>query len=256
MKVIELMSYIDKFAPFSQAAAWDNCGLMVGSYDDNVSRIGVCLDATNDAVIEAARKGCNVLVTHHPLIFKPLKNVTSDTIQGLAILQAAHLGVNIIAVHTNWDVAAKGVNDTLAKLLCLRDIKPLEEDIGMGAFGTLKRAMETRKFLEHVKAVLGLSHIDLYANEIPKKISRVALCGGSGGEYWLEALREKADVFITADMKYHELADPLNNDIAVALADHGEMERASLPELVKEIASCNVDTVLLDVRALPEPLRV
>ena len=255
MKVMELMAHISKFAPFDLAAPWDNCGLMVGRYDDNVNRIGVCLDATNDAVIEAARKGCNVLVTHHPLIFKPLKNVTSDTIQGLAILQAAHLGVNIIALHTNWDVAAQGVNNTLAKLLCLQKIKPLDENIGMGAFGTLKKAMETKKFLEHLKAVWLLSRVDLYAHEMPKKISRVALCGGSGGEYWIDALREQADIFITADVKYHELADPLQ-DMAVALVDHGEMERATLPELVNQISTCRIETVLLNVRAYPEPMRV
>ena len=255
MNVIELISHINKFAPFTLASEWDNCGLMVGSDDDEVQKIGVCLDATEDAVIEAARKDCNVLVCHHPLIFKPLKNVTDETGQGAAILQAARTGINVIALHTNWDVAASGVNETLAKLLGLQKIVVLDEETGLGSFGVLKKAMDTQKFLEQVKASWGLSHLAFYSHNMPEKISRVALCGGSGGHIWVEALREEADVFITADMKYHELVDVLA-DVNIALADHGEMERASLPELVRQLAASKIETVLLDVKALPDPVRI
>ncbi|MBQ7155660.1 MAG: Nif3-like dinuclear metal center hexameric protein [Synergistaceae bacterium] len=255
MNVIELIARINKFAPFSLAAEWDNCGLMVGSYDDEVRKIGVCLDATRMAVAEAVSKGCNVIVCHHPLIFKPLKKVTDDTEQGDTILLAAHSGTNIIAAHTNWDVAAKGVNETLAKLLGLQKIKVLDNETGLGAFGTLKEAMDTQKFLEHVKASWGLSHLAFYSHDMPEKISRVALCGGSGGEYWIDALENEADIYITADMKYHELADVLS-DMNIALADHGEMERASLPELVRQLSASKIETILLDVKALPEPVRI
>ena len=115
-------------------------------------------------------------------------------------------------------------------------------------------AMFRPTFLEHVKQSWGLSGIDCYGQ--PAKISRVALCGGSGSEFWRAAKNHKADIYLTADMKYHELSDAVNEGLAIGLINHGEMERASIPELAHKISLGGFETQILDVKALPEPMRI
>ena len=251
MKIRELLEHIDSFAPFSLAEEWDNPGLLVGSMNDEVHRVGVCLDAVSSAVIEAEKHGCNVLVCHHPVIFRGIKSITDSSEQGRTIQEAIRRNVNIIAAHTNWDKAPGGVNDTLATLLGLRDIEPLDE---LGVCGVMNVAMFRPTFLEHVKQSWGLSGIDCYGQ--PAKISRVALCGGSGSEFWRAAKNHKADIYLTADMKYHELSDAVNEGLAIGLINHGEMERASIPELAHKISLGGFETQILDVKALPEPMRI
>ena len=254
MIVLDLLEHINSFAPFHLAADWDNSGLMVGSLGAEVGKVAVALDAVSEAVIEADNQGCNVLVCHHPLIFKPIKRIDDEMEQGRTIFEAIRRNMNILAVHTNWDVALHGVNQTLAELLGLENIVVLDTDSGLGACGELKKAMHADKFMKHVKKAWGLSHLALYGE--PDTIKTVALCGGSGAEFWRQAQDAEADIYLTADMKYHELSDAVNEDMPIALADHGEMERASLPSLAKEISRCGVQTVILDAKALPSPLRI
>lgn len=261
MKVKDLLNYIDTFAPWLLAEEWDNPGLQVGSYDDEVKRVGICLDAVPEAVIEAHEKGCEVLLTHHPLIFRGIKKISVDSDPGRTIKEAIKRDVNIIAAHTNWDVADEGVNITLASFLELEEIKTLSENrgnpAGFGLTGKIKNenGIAPEKFLEHVKKSWGLSRIDFYSEKMPEKISRVALCGGSGAEFWRAAKLHRADVYLTADMKYHELTDATRAGLSIGLCDHGEMERASLPKLAEKISGAGLETVLLDIKALNKPLR-
>lgn len=248
MRVRELLEHIDGFAPFDLAEDWDNPGLISGSFDEEITKIAVCLDATSRAVIEAEARGCNVLVTHHPLIFRPVKSINDNSEQGRTLIEAIRRDVNIIAAHTNWDKAPGGVNDTLAHLLGLNDIEALGD---FGVIGELKRAMKPEVFAKHVKSSWNLTHIEIYGE--CKRVKNVALCGGSGAEFWRKALSMKAEVYLTADMKYHELADAVNEGLMIGLIDHGEMERASIPELARRISECGAETVIIDVRALPSP---
>ena len=253
MKVRDLLQHIDTFAPFEICEEWDNSGLLVGDDNAEISRVGVCLDAVTSAVIEAHNRGCNVLVTHHPIIFRTLKRITASTEQGRTILEAARLNVNIIAAHTNWDKAYGGVNDTLAGLIGLNEAEPLGD---FGVCGNLSASMPAGDFARHVKDSWGLSRLDIYAGDLPVKILRVALCGGAGSEFWTAAKSLGADVYITADMKYHELSDAVNDGMMIALAGHGEMERASIRELARKISGCGVDTEIIGVNALPEMIRI
>ncbi len=251
MKIRELLEHIDTFAPFCLAEDWDNSGLLVGSADAEVRKVGVCLDAVSRAVVSAEEHSCDVIVSHHPVIFRAVKSITDISEQGRAILEAIRRNISIIAAHTNWDKAPGGVNDTLAALLGLKDTQPLDE---LGVCGKLPAAMFRPAFLEHVKASWGLTHIDYYGQ--PAKISRVALCGGSGAEFWRAAKKLKADIYLTADMKYHELSDAVNEGLAIGLINHGEMERAAIPELARKISLGGFETQILDVKALPEPMRI
>ena len=265
MNVMELISHIAKFVPFALSKDWDNNGLIIGDYDAEVTKIGVCLDPTYEAVVAADLMDCNVLVSHHPLIFKPIKSIIHEEGAGATIMEAIRHDMNIIALHTCWDLASGGVNDSLAELLGLKNICVLDEDSGFGSCGVLKKPMKVHDFLEHVKTAWKLSHIDYYHYTTRNDISRVALCGGSGAKFWTYASEWDADIYLTADMKYHELIDASHELLAVGLVDHGEMERASLPSLAKKLAACKVETVIVNdetaplpfgIRALPEPLRI
>ena len=257
MKVRDLLAHIDTFAPFELAEQWDNPGLMTGSYDAEVSCVGICLDAVSEAVINAAENGCNVLLCHHPLIFRPIKRVDIDTEIGRTIYEALKRNVNILAAHTNWDKADEGVNATLAELLKLSDVKALGE---FGLIGELPEKFTLKNFAEHVKSSWKISRLDIYADtkieRVIFNVSRVALCGGSGAEFWRDAKNSGADIYLTADMKYHELIDATKAGLIIGLMDHGEMERASLSKLAEKVSLCGVATKLIDVKALPSPLRL
>ena len=254
MKISGLLRHIDTFAPFSLAEEWDNPGLLVGNYDDDIKRIGVCLDVVSEAVIEAEELGCNVIVAHHPLIFRPVKNITDQTEQGRTILEAIRRNISIIAAHTNWDKATGGVNDTLAALLRLKNVEAL--DSSFGVWGVLSPRMKLKQFAEYVKSTWVLSRLDIYTKNRPSSISRVALCGGSGGEFWRSAKSIGADIYITADMKYHEISDAVNEGMTIALCNHGDMERASISQLAVKLEGCGIETVIIDVKALPQILRI
>ena len=253
MNVRDLINYIDNFAPFSSAEEWDNSGLMVGSYKAEVNKIGICLDAVNDAVVEADKKGCNVLLCHHPLIFRGIKQININNELGKTISEAIKRNINIISAHTNWDKADEGVNATLAKLLGLENCKPLED---FGICGDTSQEFTIKNFAEYVKKSWNISQLDIYSEEIPEKISRVSLCGGSGAEFWRAAKNFNADIYLTADMKYHELIDATKSGLTIGLLNHGEMERASLNELAKKISSSGIETIILNINALKIPLRI
>ncbi|MBR4196406.1 MAG: Nif3-like dinuclear metal center hexameric protein [Synergistaceae bacterium] len=252
MKVSGLLRHIDTFAPFSLCEEWDNSGLLVGNADDEIKRIGVCLDAVTEAVTEADGLGCNVIVAHHPVIFRPVKAITANTEQGRAIMEAVRHNISIIAAHTNWDKAAGGVNDILGALIGLKH----PESLGaFGVCGVISPRMKLNAFAEHVKSSWSLSRLDVYPGG-SKTVSRVALCGGSGAEFWRSAKNIGADVYITADMKYHEISDAVNDGMTIALCDHGEMERVSVRQLAHKIEGCGIETVILDAKALPPVIRI
>ncbi|MCR4817832.1 MAG: Nif3-like dinuclear metal center hexameric protein [Fretibacterium sp.] len=257
MRVRELLGRVDRIAPFSLAEEWDNIGLMVGDLEAPVRRAAVALDPTVQAVTAAAEAGCEVLLCHHPLLFHPVKKLDLNAGPGCAVREAIRRGVTILAAHTNWDKA--GVNAELARLLGLRNTEALDPGSGLGLCGELSESAALEEFLKQIREAWGLTRIDAYAPPA-LFVSRVALCGGSGGSLWPAAGAQRVDLYITADMKYHELMDANNAGLAVAVADHGEMERASLPELARRLgeltAEDGVKVLLLDTRGLCAPIRI
>ena len=256
MQIRDLLRRVDQAAPFNCAEEWDNVGLMVGDLNAEVCRAGVTLDPVSEAVVMAAEQGCQALLCHHPLLFHPIKKLDLACDPGRAVREAIKRDVAILAAHTNWDCAAGGVNGELARLIELLEPLPLDLESGIGACGNLPEATPLEKVLANVQSAWNLMRLDCYAPPKCSMILCVALCGGSGGSLWPAAKARGADLYITADMKYHELMDANRAGLAVALADHGEMERISLPELARRVAGEDLETVLIDVRGLGTPLRL
>ena len=256
MTIREFLRVIDSFAPFALAESWDNSGLMFGSYDSDVKRVAIALDPVAEAVISASENHCDVLLTHHPLIFRAIKNINLDSDLGRAIYEAARRDVSIISAHTNWDSAESGVNATLAELLGLREVSRLTCEANYGLVGNLPEKISLEDLLMRIKSCWNLSRLDCYNPR--ENLRRVALCGGSGAEFWRAARDSGADIYVTADMKYHEIIDATKSGLTLAIPEHGEMERASLPKLAEKIRGINpeLEIILLDVKALREPIRI
>ena len=237
MNIKDLLNRIDKIVPFSLSEVWDNTGLIVGDNEMPVYDICLTLDATPEVIDQAVNAECNVIITHHPLIFTPISNVDTSSFTGSVIKKAIKTDTAIISLHTNWDKS--GLNNTLASALKLNDIRTLQpqkkEEDRIGVIGELPQKKNPDSFMRIVKDAWNLSHIIYYGAKGIKQISSVAICGGASSEFWIDALHEEADVYITAEVKYHHRLAAAYNGLSVMQADHYEMENFSLLSLAKAL---------------------
>jgi dinuclear metal center YbgI/SA1388 family protein len=259
VKVRDILEKIDRVAPFGLAEEWDTVGLMVGNPEWEIRRLGLTIDPLPEAMDEAFRKGCQGLLSHHPLFFKPVRCLDLSSNAGKTIQMAVKAEMAVMSAHTNWDNAENGVNRVLAKRLKLGAIVPLvqtERGVGgMGAVGDLFAPTPSREILDQLKRAWNLTRADYYGPP-DCSLSRVALCGGSGGSLWPAALAMKADLYVTADMKYHDILDCTRSKLSVAVVDHAEMESVTLVELGRLLAAPGeLEILLLDYKALETPAR-
>ncbi|MBR0533464.1 MAG: Nif3-like dinuclear metal center hexameric protein [Bacteroidales bacterium] len=218
MKARQVAEIIEDFAPLCLQESWDNAGFCIGSPEAEVKGIMVGFDCTPSLIEEAAAAGCNMIVTHHPLIFKGVKKINPDTFLGSAIVTAIKHDMVVYAAHTNADKAADGVSRIMAEKLGLTDIEPLDED-GLGAIGVLPEAMESKAFIDLVKKTFGLPVVRC-SRPLDTPVRRVAMCGGSGGSLIEEAEAKGADAYLCGDLSYHSFF----TDAGFMLLDVGHYE--------------------------------
>lgn len=241
MKVAEIYAHIDKIAPFSTQLSYDNAGLLMGSPEMEVERVLVTLDVTMTAVKEAARQKCQLIVSHHPLIFHGLKVVTPDDPTGAVVLELARRGIAVISAHTNLDQAVGGVNEVLAQRLGIRQTGFLEpagvtangKPYGMGAVGELAEAMAPKAFAKWVKTALNAKGMRVTLGDRP--VQKVAVCGGAGGDLLSEAAAWGADAYVTADVKYHEFLEAHQRGITLVDGGHFATEDPAMDALCEEL---------------------
>lgn len=242
--VQDVLNYLYELAPGSFAEDWDNIGLMCGRGGREVTKILVALDASLAAADEAKSRGCELAVVHHPLIFRGLKSVSDRGIEGVRAMKFLENGVSVISMHTNLDCAPGGVNDALAGLLGLKNVRVLPD----GEYSNLVRwgEIEPRplpEFLAFVKDTLGCPGLR-YADG-GKTVRRVAVGGGSCGEF-LEKMPEiGCDTFVTADVKYHLFADAAEMGINLIDAGHFETENPVTAVLREKLAERFPETAVL-----------
>ena len=238
MTVKDILSCITEIAPLHWQEHYDNAGIQVGDINAEVHKALVCLDITEAIVDEAIAKHCDLIVSHHPLIFHGLKHITSETYIERSVAKALKHDIAMASMHTNLDNSYLGVSRVLAERLGLTDLHLLQpsenepEVCGAGMVGELARPMEELDFLGLVATAIGspcLKHSALTGRPIQK----VALCGGSGTPFMSDALRQKADAYLTADIKYHDFFVPEGN---ILLVDGGHFETEQFTkDLIKDI---------------------
>ena len=286
-KVSDVIKAIEAVAPLRYQDEWDNSGLQVGFQDDEVRGVLVCLDVTEAIVDEAVEKGCSMIVSHHPLLFHPLSQVSDVTYQQRCVTKALHAGIAIYSAHTSLDNAPGGVNHKIAELIGLEKLEWLEPrwvaeacggdcrkgsscgsdekaPAGSGLIGELPGAVQAEAFLDALKAtfkVESLRHSDLdewrakpgatKENQRPRAIKKVALCGGAGAFLMQKAIEKGADCFVTGEFHYHDYFE--NDGMLLAELGHYQSEQFT-QNLLKDIiakALPEVNIMLTEINTNP-----
>lgn len=229
-KVRDIARTIEGYAPLSLQESYDNCGLQVGNPDMEVSGCFIVLDVTEQSVSEAVEHGCNMVISHHPLIFGGIKSVTASTSTGRIVLEAARRDVAIYSAHTNLDKTYQGVSWEMACMLSLTDVEVLDADeksplTGLGTIGNFG-AMPSLEFLRKVKECFGVKALKYSAGYKSLIVKRVAVCGGSGASLIKEAVKAGADAIVTGDVKYHDFTE-WGDRILIVDIGHFESELGS-----------------------------
>jgi len=239
VKCRDIMWLMEDFAPARLAEEWDNPGLNVGNPDADINKILIALDATEKVIDEAIEKGVDLIITHHPLIFHPVKKINYNNPNGRKIIKLIKNDICMFAAHTNLDVANGGTNDVLAQIIGLKDIKVLtqlsSDGMGIGRIGNLNDDITMGLLAVKIKEQLGLDAIRTVGN-LSAKVNKVALCTGAGFEFMEYAVKAKCDVFVTADVRYHEAMEAIDNNIAIIDATHYATENIIIPILAKYIS--------------------
>lgn len=253
MKISDIISVLEAIAPPHLQESYDNAGLIVGDPETEARGVLFCLDSTEAIVEEAVARGCNLVVAHHPIVFRGLKRFNGSSYVERTVIQALRQEVAIYAIHTNLDnVYHQGVNAKIAERIGLtntRVLAPRPNDplTGAGLWGHLPNAMGESEFLQHVKKTMN-THCIRHTALRGKPVQRVAVCGGAGSFLLPEALRSGADAFVTADFKYHEFFDA-EGKLVIADVGHYESEQFTI-ELLRDIVREKFPTFALHLTNL------
>ena len=252
-----MLSALEQFAPLPLQESWDNAGLQIGLTEADVSGALLCLDVTEQIVDEAERKGCNLVVSHHPLLFRGLKQISDATDVQRTVWKAVRKGICVVSMHTNLDNAPGGVNFKIAERLGLSGVgffasKTIDGmECGSGVIGQLAQPMAADDFIQHVKKQMEAE--SAMCNELLRRpISRVAVCGGAGDFLLDDAVRAGADAFLTGEMHYHQYFGH-EQQIQICVIGHYESEHFST-EIFRDIiqkACPEVKTVIAETNTNP-----
>lgn len=232
--------FLETLAPSPLAATWDNVGLLAGDRTQPVQRVMTCLTITPPVVEEALAQQAELIVTHHPLPFQPLKRIAADEPTGRMLLDLIRGGVAIYSPHTAFDSAAAGINQQWAEALGLTQIAPLEAHPGLPPLGTGRQGLlpapcSLRQLAGRIKAWLGLSR--LQAVGVPEQpVSRVAIACGSGGSLLAAAAACGCHVLVTGETNLHTCYEALARGMALLLVGHYASERFAVVWLAERLA--------------------
>lgn len=247
MKCQEIITILRKQAPEDYACDWDNVGLLVGDSQKEVQKIYIALDATEETIKEAIEQKADMLLTHHPMIFKGLKKVNTEDFIGKRVMSLIREDVAYYAMHTNFDV--KGMAELAAERMGMKNCQVLEatcEDEeglqGIGKVGMLP-AMEVRECAELVKRAFHLEQVKVFG-DVNARITKAAICPGSGKSVIGKALESGAQVLITGDIDHHEGIDAAAQGMAVIDAGHYGIEKIFIPYM-KQYLEKNTEGVTI-----------
>lgn len=259
MKIKEVVETLERFAPLPLQESYDNAGLQIGLTEaEDVSGVLLCLDVTEEVIAEAEEKGCNMIVAHHPLLFRPLRKLTGRTQVERCVAMAIRKGISIYAAHTNLDNAPGGVNHVMAEKLGLRNVRFLQpnrnNEGGSGVTGELPEALQPADFLRKVASAFGVDA--LQHNEGPcRAVKTVALCGGAGDFLLDDAIAAGADAFLTGEMGYHRYFGH-DDEILIGVLGHYQSEQYTVQLLHKVLREAHPELPLYDTQINTNPILV
>ncbi len=243
----KIIDKIESFAPLAMACEGDNPGLMFGKKDKEIKRVLVALDVDLGVIKEAKEKGVDLILTHHPLMFDPIRQINEATPSGRCILELAEAGIALYSAHTNLDSAAGGLNDIFADKLGISDTKPIEvtytdetgKTYGIGRVGTIEKETTLSEFAGFVCKAFDLPSTN-YVGNGNAKIKTVAVCSGSGGSLLSDV---SADVYVTGDIKYSNARNAADIGQNLVIAGHYETEICAMEVFKQILSDCPLEVV-------------
>lgn len=264
MRCKELIEKLEELAPFAYACEWDNSGFLAGRGDKEIKKVMIALDATDEAVDEAVKTGADLLLTHHPLIFKPISRVNDQEMVGRRILRLIQADICYVAMHTNFDIAPGCMADLAAERLGLMPEGPLEVTgekdgvpMGIGKIGTLKQAVTVEKLAKQVKESFGLPYVTVYGvQQVTEPVMRVAVSPGAGGSMIRHGIAAGAQVLVTGDIGHHSGIDAAACGMAVIDAGHYGLEHIFMPFMKAYLEKAAAGVLEITVEETRFPVQV
>jgi len=252
----DIINVIENTYPKQAALEWDNVGLLVGRTEKEVDKIYVALDATDEVIDAAIASGADMLVTHHPLIFTPMKKITDEHFIGNRVVKLLQHDISYYAMHTNYDVL--GMAKLSGEMLRLHEedvfeVTDSEQNIGIGRIGKLEREMTLGECCEWVKKAFELPSVRVFG-DVNKKVVCAAISPGSGKHMSDVAIEKGADVLITGDIDHHEGIDAVSRGLAIIDAGHYGLEYIFIEDIVKYLKQ-NLKKVTVEQAEIVQPFQ-
>lgn len=255
MRCREICTLIEQEYGLEYACDWDNVGLLAGRRDKEVKKILLALDATDEVVQMAVEQKADMLITHHPMLFSPIRRVTDEDMNGRRLLLLIQNDISYYAMHTNYDT--RGMADLAARLLKLQECTVLEEikdGEGIGRVCVLPRRMTLRECAEQVKKAYQIPNVKLFG-PLDKEVYKVAICPGAGKGTLKEVFRFNCDVYITGDIDHHSGIDAVDMGLCIIDAGHYGIEHIFMED-VKAYLEKVLTGVHMDCAPIKHPFSV
>ncbi len=240
MRLNEVCQFLNELAPVELAEEWDNVGLLVGDPDSTIERIMTCLTITPESAAEAIESQANLIVTHHPLPFRPLKKITTQRTATKLLWHLIQNGIAIYSPHTSFDSAENGINQSVCQMLGVPETQPLiphatkNGSMGAGRFGTLDPPEDIQTFLSKIKSNYQLKHLR-YVGRADAKVQNIASACGSGASFLAAASRVGCDTLITGEADFHTCLEASAQNVSLILLGHYASERFAVELLAERL---------------------
>ncbi|MBN2540665.1 MAG: Nif3-like dinuclear metal center hexameric protein [Bacilli bacterium] len=231
MNAVDIIKYFETHYPTELAYEWDNVGLQVGTLNHKTERVLVTLDVTKEVVKEAIQKKVNLILSHHPLMFKPMQNIVFDSPKGWIVKNLIQHNIAVYSAHTNFDVADGGMNDLLAAKIGIQNPKLMDEVDNIGRYGSIEK-VPFQFFVQNIKQLFDLEHVKVIGRD-DRDVSIVGISGGSGSHHMYAAKKRGCDVYITGDITYHTALDAIQ--LGMTLLDVGHHIEIIFVESVRQM---------------------
>lgn len=239
----DILNFFERFAPNSLAESWDNVGLLVGRKTAKANTIMTCLTLTPNVAREAIDKQANLIISHHPIMFRPIQSITDENSEGNMLLELIENNIAVFSPHTRYDSASNGINQQLAESIGLEQIKPIRslvveedsiEDSGSGRMGRLSKRQSFADFCDHVKQTLNVPQL-ITTSPQERMIQTVGIACGSAAEFLSDATKLGCDAFITGEGRFHTAFEAQALNVGLILMGHYQTERPAMQNLVERL---------------------
>lgn len=256
MKCVDILNSLCGLCPYEYAEGWDNVGLLVGDYEKEVKSVYIAVDPTDAIIEDAIKKGADMIITHHPMLFSPIKRVVSTDFIGRRVLELAKNDIAYAAMHTNFDVMGMGYEAADRLDLSDSDVLDVTYDRdgiveGIGRIGKLPYKMPLSELGVYVKRTFKLEHVRIFG-DLDEEIECAAICPGSGKSTIDAAIKKGASVLITGDISHHDGIDANMKGLAIIDAGHYGIEKIFI-QVINEYLSRNCPELMIYCEQIKEP---